>query len=137
MSRSGYSEDGDYDDWSVIRWRGAVTSATRGKRGQAFFKEMLVALDAMPEKRLIRGDLQTEQGEVCALGALGRSRDMNLKPLEGLDAADVAQDFGIARALAQETVWENDGAGSWEETPEQRFHRVRRWVVASIKESGQ
>lgn len=33
MSRSGYSED--LDMWDLIRWRGAVKSALRGKRGQA------------------------------------------------------------------------------------------------------
>lgn len=56
MSRSGYSDD--LDSWSMIRWRGAVTSATRGARGQAFFREMLAALDAMPEKKLIADDLE-------------------------------------------------------------------------------
>jgi len=47
MSRSGYSDDCD-DQWSLICWRGAVKSAIRGKRGQAFLKEMLAALDALP-----------------------------------------------------------------------------------------
>ncbi len=134
MSRSGYTDDYDCEDnWQMIRWRGAVTSAMRGKRGQEFFKELLASLDALPNKRLIRGDLQTDQGDVCTLGALGRARDMDMKPLAGMDAADVAHDFGIAGALAQETVWENDDAGSWKETPEQRFDRVRRWVVSNIK----
>lgn len=32
MSRCGYSDD--YDQWALIRWRGAVESAIRGKRGQ-------------------------------------------------------------------------------------------------------
>lgn len=57
MSRSGYSDDYDGDNWDLIRWRGAVTSAIRGKRGQAFLREALAALDAMPEKQLIAGDL--------------------------------------------------------------------------------
>jgi hypothetical protein len=56
MSRSGYTEECE-DNWQTIRWRGAVKSAIRGKRGQAFLREMLAALDAMPEKRLIAGDL--------------------------------------------------------------------------------
>jgi hypothetical protein len=46
MSRSGYSDD--HSEWDLIRWRGAVASAIRGKRGQAFLRELLVALDAMP-----------------------------------------------------------------------------------------
>ena len=45
------------NEWSLIRYRGAVKSAIRGKRGQAFLREMLAALDAMPEKRLSAGAL--------------------------------------------------------------------------------
>ena len=64
MSRSGYSDDCSGRELNL--WRGAVESAIRGKRGQAFLREMLVALDAMPEKRLIAGELVTPTGEVCA-----------------------------------------------------------------------
>ena len=46
MSRSGYGDD--IGQWDLIRWRGAVQSAMCGKRGQAFLKEMLAALDALP-----------------------------------------------------------------------------------------
>lgn len=56
MSRSGYVDD-MCDEWAMIRYRGAVKSAIRGKRGQAFLREMLAALDAMPEKRLTAGAL--------------------------------------------------------------------------------
>jgi len=56
MSRSGYSDDCE-DNWSWICWRGAVKSAIRGKRGQAFLRETLAALDALPERKLIAKDL--------------------------------------------------------------------------------
>jgi hypothetical protein len=56
VSRSGYVDD-MCDEWALIRYRGAVASAIRGKRGQAFLREMLAALDAMPEKRLTAGAL--------------------------------------------------------------------------------
>ena len=56
MSRSGYVDD-MCDQWAMIRYRGAVRSAIRGRRGQAFLREMLAALDAMPEKRLTAGAL--------------------------------------------------------------------------------
>jgi hypothetical protein len=46
----------------------------RGKRRQAALKEMLQALDARPEKRLIAEDLEDSSGNVCALGALGKAR---------------------------------------------------------------
>jgi hypothetical protein len=63
MSRSGYSDDCD-DQWRHIMWWGAVTSSIRGKRGQAFLREMRDALDAMPEKRLAP-DALVRGGEVC------------------------------------------------------------------------
>lgn len=46
MSRSGYSDD--IDNWDLIKWRGQVASAIRGKRGQLFLRELLAALDALP-----------------------------------------------------------------------------------------
>lgn len=70
MSRAGYSDD--LDPLDLGRWRAQVLSALRGKRGQAFLRDLIAALDAMPEKRLVSGDLQDETGCVCALGALGR-----------------------------------------------------------------
>jgi hypothetical protein len=46
MSRSGYDESCD-DNWGLICWRGAVASALRGRRGQAFLRELVDALDAV------------------------------------------------------------------------------------------
>lgn len=133
MSRSGYSED--CDGWELIMWRGAVDSAIRGKRGQAFLREMLAALDAMPEKRLITDDLEAS-GEVCALGSVGKARGLDMSELDPEDRYTVANVFGISRAMAAEIVFENDdGAGYWsKETPEVRWHRMRAWVVSNLKE---
>lgn len=88
MSRSGYSEDLD-DQWQFIRWRGAVKSAIKGRRGQDFLKEMLAALDALPEKVLIANDLQdtTYSGQVCAIGAVGKARGVDMERLEMAAAA--------------------------------------------------
>ena len=129
MSRSGYSDD--CDQWQLIRWRGAVTSAIRGRRGQAFLKEMLVAMDALPEPKLIDSDLERE-GAVCALGSVGKARGMNLSGLDPYDHETVAVKFGVANALACEIMWENDDSGPFKETPEARFARVRRWIVSQI-----
>ncbi len=68
MSCSGYSDD--YDGWDLVCWRGAVNSALKGKRGQAFLIELRDALEAMPAKRLIADSLQAD-GEFCIIGALG------------------------------------------------------------------
>ena len=54
MSRSGYIDDMD-DRWAAIMWRGAVKSAIKGKRGKAFFKEMLAALDRAARQTLGEG----------------------------------------------------------------------------------
>lgn len=143
MSRSGYSED--CDGWQLIRWRGAVKSAIRGKRGQEFLKEMLSALDALPVKRLAQDELEApdqvpcshwglfETKSVCAIGAVGRARGIDMSNIDPYDAETVAGKFGIADALAKEIVWENDDAGSYRETPEQRYIRVRGWVESQIQ----
>ncbi len=117
MSRSGYTDDLD-DQWSLIRWRGAVNSALRGKRGQAFLRELLTALDAMPEKRLASDSLVTADGEFCTLGVVGKARGVNLDALDAEDWEQVAKAFGLAEAMVREIVYENDeyvNEWSWEE----------------------
>ena len=135
MSRSGYVDDWDFDggEWAMIRGRGAVTSAFRGKRGQTFLKEMLAALDALPEKKLIANDLQAENGAVCAIGAVGKARGLDMSKLDPEDPDTVAAKFGIATAMAREIVYENDEAGFHSETPERRFERIRTWIASEIK----
>ena len=130
MSRSGYTEYDGEDNWRLIMWRGAVASATRGKRGQRMFRDLKAALEAMPRKRLITDALENE-GEVCALGALGQARGVDMSRLDPEEPDDVAQAFDIATCLAQEVAYENDemleGA-----SPEQRWERMHRWVCAQI-----
>lgn len=134
MSRSGYSDD--IEQWSLIRWRGAVASAIRGRRGQAFLKELLTALDALLEKRLIAQELE-EDGAVCALGSVGKARGLDMSRLDPEDHESVAAAFNIPHALACEIMWENDD-GTWRhETPEGRYERVRAWVVKNIREPAQ
>lgn len=131
MSRSGYSDDCN-DQWASICWRGAVKSAISGKRGQAFLKETLVALDALPEPKLIDGELEAG-GAVCAIGAVGRARGVNMSKLDPENTERVASVFGIAEALAREIMYENDDEYRIYETPERRFDRMRKWVVSQIK----
>jgi hypothetical protein len=148
MSRSGYSDD--LENWSLIRWRGAAASAIRGRRGQAFLREMLDALDALPEKRLIAGDLVRE-GEVCALGAVAVARGTDVSDVDPEDHEAVAAKFGITHTLACEVEYINDeidghhfevvdfASGErrnrWrDDTPEERFERVRAWVASQIRE---
>lgn len=108
MSRSGYSDD--IDNWELIKWRGQVASSIRGKRGQAFLRDLLAALDAMPEKRLIAWELE-ESGEVCAIGSLGKARGVDMSKIDPSEPTAVAAAFNIAEPLAQEVVYENDECG--------------------------
>lgn len=137
MSRSGYSDDWDWDQesrWANIRWRGQVASAIRGKRGQEMFKEMLQAFDDMPVKELIKNELDCDDG-VCALGALGRKRGIDMSGLDPDDSSSVAAAFNIADQLAREVVYMNDENAWYKETPQERFVRMRRWVVSNINDA--
>jgi len=149
MSRSGYSEDCD-DQWEFIRWRGAVNSAIKGKRGQAFLKEMLAAMDAMPEKRLVSSELE-KNGEVCAIGSVGVARGIDMSDIDPEAYWEVADRFGINEKLAQEIVYQNDEYW-WCETdekgrvlndengryipltPESRYRKMYAWIKGLIKD---
>lgn len=168
MNRSGYYDDCE-DPLEHGRWRAQVRSATRGKRGQKLLRDMLAALDAMPEKRLIayelevshavdlehaerwaeiRGDLGlayyfenilkrcegARNGDVCALGALGKVRGLDMRGLNPDAPEAVAHAFDVAEQLAREIVFMNDEYWG-RETPEQRWQRMRGWVASQISET--
>lgn len=144
MSRSGYSDDSD-EQWHFALWRGTVASTIRSKRGQAFLREMLASLDSLPIKRLVANELEVtdlipcshwglfEAQSVCAIGAVGRQRGVDMSHLDPDDYDTIAGKFGISSPMAQEIVWINDEAGSLRETPEDRFLRVRGWVAGKIQ----
>jgi len=135
MSRSGYSEEVSEQELNL--WRGAVESAIRGKRGQQCLRDLAAALDAMPTKELCVMEFEAH-GEVCALGALGRARGMDMSDLyEGSCPSKVAQRFGVAEALAAEIMFINDefrppvgtrGA----DISAARWIEVRKWVESKI-----
>ena len=128
MSRSGYSEDGDYADL----WRANVERTVAGKRGQSFLRELVEALEAMPEKRLITNDLKTENGEVCAIGAVGVKRGLDVTRLDPYDAEAVGKTFGISSMMAQEITYLNDER-FWKKTPEERWHFMHEWAKNNLK----
>jgi hypothetical protein len=128
MSRSGYSED--LDQWDLIKWRGQVASAIRGKRGQKLLADMVAALDLMPEKALVSSELETPDGQVCALGAVGRMRGIKMQEIDPEEPEQVAAVFDIARQLAMEIAYQNDEGGP--ETPEHRWLRMREWASDNL-----
>lgn len=129
MSRSGYSDE--LDNWDLIRWRGRVASSIRGARGQQFLKDLIAALDAMPVKELIHGELETEEG-VCAMGCIGKMRGVDVSQLDSYDHEALSKTFKIAECLAQETMWVNDD-DIWALTPVERWKRVRKWAEGQVK----
>lgn len=137
MSRSGYSES-FYDDDILAygRWRAQVQSATRGKRGQVLLRDAIAALDALPDKKLVAHSFQQADGCVCTLGAVAKARGIDTSDLEGSDEWDtpdnVGARFDIAEPLAKEIMYENDEGSYVNETPEQRWHRMRAWLVSNL-----
>jgi hypothetical protein len=134
MSRSGYSEG--CDGWALIRWRGAVASAIKGQRGQAFLREALAALYAMPDKKLTTDSLhEPATGEFCTLGVVGTARGMDLATLEYVEREGIAAAFSISPALAAEIMFMNDDNELTDDctTPEQRWVRMRKWISGKIQ----
>lgn len=129
MSRAGYSDD--CDQWSLIRWRGQVASAIRGARGQAFLRELIAALDAMPEKALV-ADVLEEAGNVCAIGSVGLVRGIDMAKLDPEDPDGIAAAFGIAPQMVREIEYMNDEA-TWGEEPAERWQRMRVWAIGNLK----
>lgn len=138
MSRSGYSDDCE----NLGLWRGAVERAIRGKRGQAFLREMAAALDAMSVKELVSGEIVDDDGSVCAIGTVAVARKIDRDKFnDPYDYEGIADTFGVARALVQEIEYENDecGRGKYvackfvDETPAERWTRMRAWVEANLR----
>lgn len=135
MSRSGYSHDySEEDPWGLIRYRGAVMSGLRGRRGQALLRDIAAFMDAMPEKILVEGELVAKDGCVCALGAAARQRGVDVSNVDPYDPQTVASRLNVSESLAREVTWINDECGHYAETPKVRWMRVRAWVDHHLKE---
>ncbi len=131
MSRSGYWDDCE-DELAIGRWRGAVASAIRGKRGQRLLKDLAEAMDEMPEKKLITQDLKNPIG-YCTLGVICEKRKIaSYDSWESDDTQSLADALDIAEPLVQEIVYLNDEYTE-DETPEQRWVSMRAWVDRKLK----
>ena len=106
---------------------------------QAFLKELLAALDALPKPELIAHDL-IKGDEVCAIGSVGLARGTDMSDLDPEWSSDIAERFGIADALVREIEFINDENYypgydrrlDPDEPLEARFTRVRKWVESQI-----
>jgi hypothetical protein len=128
MSRSGYSDDCE----NVELYRASVSRALRGQRGQAFLRELVATLDAMPEKALIAQELIDERGGCCAIGAVCKARAIDVSRVDYEDQDSVARKIGVARCMAAEIAYMNDEACRQIETPGERWVRMRKWAAENI-----
>lgn len=127
MSRSGYDEG---ECAHLDLYRNAVDRAIRGKRGQAFLRELAAAMDAMSVKSLIAGELVAANEGVCAIGAVCKARGLNVATVDAYDPESVGRAVGIAWSMAAEIAYVNDEM-TWNcpnDTGEERWKRVRAWV---------
>jgi len=148
MSRIDYSDD----DQMIWLWMGTAKRAIEGKRGQKVLRELKASLEALPEKKLIYGQVCNGEG-VCAVGALamnrlmqiGKSREEAMAILqkkypaeEWEDAPErTGKDLFITRTLCWEIMEKNEGhrmSGS-KVTDEDRYNYVLDWVNKHIKEA--
>jgi len=129
MTRSGYSDNCEYLDL----YRASVDRSIKGKRGQAFLKELLSIMNATPfdKRTLIHGDLINDEGDCCAIGVVCKSRGLNVEGVDPYEPTEVAGLVGIARSMAAEIEFEND-EGPPMETPNERWYRMRVWVESQV-----
>ena len=143
MSRHGYLDEEDRPGQFAL-YAQRVRNAARGKRGQAWLRELLAALDAMPVKELAAHTVAS-RGECCAVGALAIHRGIDLTEITYDDRYDeeaqgdrttewLAKQFDVANCLLRDVVYENDEGGKWDETPAHRWTRMRALVARLVKE---
>ena len=142
MSRAGFG-DGDDSDYPYELWEKTCELALNGKRGQKFLRELVAALDALPEKKLIAGQLKDETGAVCALGAVCVRKHLYTPALEPREDEEylhwppLAGALKISETLVRLVEHENDESDEWRDhklTPEERWQHVRQWAKDMIKE---
>jgi hypothetical protein len=140
------AEEEDFPGQSEL-WAANVERSLKGKKGQAALRELEAALLALPEKRLIADHLEAN-GEVCALGALGRYKQTPLpaEPKHSDEYGEWQEDYeieelmvnfgqslGVPRLVAVEIVCRNDD--KWlHNTPETRYQRMLSWTRKQLRE---
>lgn len=123
MSR--FSE-GECDSNYGFLWASRVERIVNGRRGQKVLRELIDALLALPERRLIAGAIATPSGEVCAVGALAKHKGIDLNrdterwsqgqchPVAGgwrgsdHETAELGASIGMTWTLAWEIGFMND-----------------------------
>ena len=139
MSRTWEGESDDPLDRG--RYEAAKRSTLRDRRGQAFLRELIAALDALPRPELSEGALgDSDTGCVCALGAVALAQGDPFEELakdEGnWSPEDAAGWYDISPTLANEIISANDDwrDGNSPDVRQSRWRHVRAWAVANLIE---
>jgi hypothetical protein len=142
MSRSGYSEDYDYDSGGAppeFYWQ-ALDNAMRGKRGQALLRDIAAGMDAMEHKVLVKGFLR-DGGAFCMVGVATNVRNVNLEDIPdgelfeqdaGYWITKLARRLNVAQCVIASLIWQNDEFGAPNESPAGRWRRIRSWIDVEI-----
>ena len=69
---------------------------------------------------------------VCALGAVGKARGLDMSKLAPEDIESVAAFFEIPRALAAEVVYMNDEGLFFRMDADLRYRKMREWIEKLI-----
>lgn len=146
MSSRYGDNDGEGTPYGL--WRNILNRAMYDKRGQAALRELEQALLALPQQRLIAGELCDRQ-DVCVVGALGLHRLMRggltveqaLEELpHGIDTDHEIAWYGERELkLTQTLAWELGRINDEQFqalTPEARYERMLGWVRMQIAEEG-
>lgn len=130
--RIGYSEEEDFSGQFDL-WQANCRRSLRGKRGQQELRELHAALLALPEKRLIHGSLEDEEGGVCAIGAYGKRKGLDLSKFDvDCDTDEVGIAGGMPRLVAWKVVEMNDIELD-RLTPEKRYEKMLAWVESKLE----
>lgn len=151
MSRFDNDHYDEYFNNQGEFWWANVQRALKGRKGQKALRELRDAMLALPEPKLISGRLATEDGHMCAVGVLavhrrvskGERREEVMRELaqlitvdeDGYDydgdgdlkTAESGVKVGLTFALAWQLGSVNDSYVR-DETDEQRYERVMRWI---------
>lgn len=140
MSRFEYCDDEGGITWGL--WEQMVSRALGGQRGQRALAEFEDALLALPEPKLIEGNLASDDG-VCAIGAFvahKRAKHEGIDMAAAMAAMPHSEDYedihetayagkraGLTHTVAWHMAYLNDEQFR-EATPEQRYEALLAWV---------
>lgn len=141
MSRTGWYEMDDRDQDAILRMgraRGQIASATRGRRGQAFLRLALKALDNMEDKRLAAHTFGVGDGGCMCLMTSIATETGRGSVLTDVDLEDgetvcelMAAKFDVADVLVKDLVWDNEEIPT--QDPAERWRCMRERIARTIQ----